>query len=244
MKTLIIIPSRLLSTRLPNKPLADICGEPMIVHVWRRAMESNIAPVIVACDDTRVCDVINKVGGEAILTNPDLPSGTDRIYSALKRLNKPYEIIINLQGDLPCINPTIIKDVLLPFKNSKVDISTLAVKIKNKEDLENPNVVKVALSLKQGETVGRAIYFSRNLIPANKGEFFHHIGIYAFKYKSLCDFIKLPTSVLEEREKLEQLRALEDGMRIDVSIVDEVPLSVDTGDDLNKVREFLKSKKS
>lgn len=239
MQTLIVIPARSASKRLPNKVLADICGEPMIVHVWRKAIQSNIGPVIVACDSKKTLNKIKEVGGHAILTNPNLPSGTDRVYEAVNKTKKTYDFIINLQGDLPIFNPKIIENILLPLKNPKVDIATLGVKIQNKKDLLNPNTVKIALSLKPNYCIGRAIYFSRNPIPANEGDFFQHIGVYAFKFSALENFVKLPVSTLEKREKLEQLRAMEAGMRIDVCVINDIPFEVNTEEDLKKTRAIL-----
>jgi len=245
---IIIIPSRLASQRLPNKPLLDIGGEPMVVRVWRCGMNAGIGPVFVACCGPEIEKVITQAGGQAVITDPDLPKGSDRIHAALKEIetqnsNEEYDVIINLQGDLPIISTSLIKQVLAPLSNPAVDIATLAAPILDSEVLKNVNVVKVAIAAPQktssGEKIGRALYFSRSPIPSGGQEHYHHIGIYAYRRPALEAFIKLPVSPLETAEQLEQLRALEAGMRIDVSIVSEVPPSVDTKEDLTYVRHIL-----
>lgn len=243
-KTLIAIPARLASTRLPQKPLALIHGIPMIVRVWQQAVAANIGPVIVACCGDEIADVIRKAGGQAIITNPDLPSGSDRVVAALKQFDPTgsYEVIINLQGDLPTIAPGDICKAMLPLANTKVDIATLGIKITDPLEIINPNVVKIATGSWQaveGGEVARAIYFSRQAIPANAEEFYHHIGIYAYRRQALDRYVKLAPSYLEMTEKLEQLRALEDGMRIDVARLATIPQSVDTPEDLENVKSFL-----
>lgn len=250
-KTLIVIPARLASTRLPQKPLAIIHGIPMIVRVWQQALASGLGPVIVACCGPEIANVIRQAGGEAIMTDPHLPSGSDRIVAALNQFDPEglYDTIINLQGDLPTINPGDIRTVMLPLANKAVDIATLGSRITNPHEIGNPNVVKIAMGcwhpVKGGETA-RAIYFSRQAIPANAVEFYHHIGIYAYRRQALERYVRLPPSYLEKTEKLEQLRALEDGMRIDVAKLMRVPPSVDTSEDLEIVKHFLgdKSKKA
>jgi 3-deoxy-manno-octulosonate cytidylyltransferase (CMP-KDO synthetase) len=243
MKTAIFIPARMASTRLPNKPMANIAGIPMIVHVWKRAIESGLGDVIVACDTPVIADAIYQCEGKAILTDPSLPSGSDRIWNALQQLKdyESYDYIINLQGDLPTLNPSLIHNVLEPLENPEVKIATLATLIHNEEDIRNPNVVKIALSLQTSQTIGRALYFSRAAIPFGKGPYYHHVGLYAYRRSALEQFTKLPPSPLEQRESLEQLRALEAGMRIDVKLVDSSPLGVDTHDDLKKARLMLES---
>jgi 3-deoxy-manno-octulosonate cytidylyltransferase (CMP-KDO synthetase) len=245
---IILIPSRLAAVRLPNKPLLEIHGDPMVVHVWRRGMAAELGPVVVACCGPEIKDVITKAGGKAVLTDPNLPKGSDRIYAALKQIdeedpNNSHDIIINLQGDLPTIDATLLRQVLTPFEDPDVDIATLAAPITNQEELVNPNVVKIALAqpkkLKQGTSVGRALYFSRSLIPSGGSIHYHHIGVYAYRRKALEAYVDLPISSLEAAEQLEQLRALEAGMRIDVAIVDKIPPSVDTLDDLNFIRNNL-----
>jgi len=241
-RPIIVIPARLASTRLPNKPLANIQGKPMILRVWEQAMAADIGEVIVACCSAEIADIIIQAGGKAILTNPNHANGTDRIYEAIqtkKNISKET-VIINLQGDLPTISKESLKAVLEPLQNSKVDIGTLAVCVSDPEQVENPNVVKVALAFVKPH-IGRALYFSRSPIPYGASEHYHHIGIYAYRLGSLERYISLKPSFLEETERLEQLRALEEGMRIDVRIVDEVPHSVDTKEDLEVVASFLGS---
>lgn len=240
MKTAIFIPARMASTRLPNKPLADIAGLPMIVHVWKRAIEAKSGDVFVACDHALIAEAIRDHGGKAILTDPNLPKGTDRVWAALQQIDyRSYQCVVNVQGDLPTLEPHLIKEALEPLLNPKVDIATLATVISDPEDVKNPNVVKIALSLLQGETTGRALYFSRAAIPSGDGDLYHHIGLYAFRPSTLERFVKLAVSPLEKRESLEQLRALEAGMRIDVKLVDSLPLGVDTPADLEKARLVL-----
>ncbi len=237
---LILIPARMAATRLPGKPLADIGGEPMIVHVLHRAQEAEIGPVVVATDSSEVAAVVDKAGGRAVMTRPDHACGSDRIYEALGKVDseRRVEIVVNLQGDLPTIAPVAIRTALSPLANAAVDIATLAAEIKVAEERVDPNVVKVV-----GTPVAparlRALYFTRATAPAGEGPLYHHIGLYAFRRTALERFVKLPPSPLERREKLEQLRALEAGMRIDVTIVDTVPLGVDTPDDLETARAML-----
>lgn len=237
---LILIPARMAATRLPGKPLADIGGEPMIVHVLHRAQEAEIGPVVVATDSTEVAAIVDKAGGRAVMTRPDHACGSDRIYEALGKVDssRRVEIVVNLQGDLPTIAPAAIRAALSPLADAAVDIATLAAEIKVAEERVNPNVVKVV-----GTPVAplrlRALYFTRATAPAGEGPLYHHIGLYAFRRAALERFVKLPPSPLERREKLEQLRALEAGMRIDVAIVDTVPLGVDTPDDLETARTML-----
>ena len=246
---IILIPARMGAMRLPNKPLADIHGEPMIVHVWRRGMDANIGTVVVACCGVEIENAVRQAGGQTVVTNPNIPNGTDRIYAALQQIEtdasgkEAYDVIINLQGDLPTISAALLRQVLAPLANPAVDIATLAAPITEPSDLTNPNVVKIALTEPQksacGVPVGRALYFSRSLIPAEGIIHYHHIGVYAYRRKALEAFVKKPVSCLEKAERLEQLRALEAGMRIDVAVVNEIPLSVDTLNDLERVREFL-----
>jgi 3-deoxy-manno-octulosonate cytidylyltransferase (CMP-KDO synthetase) len=245
MNPLVIIPARLASTRLPNKPLADIHGEPMIVHVWRRAVEAEIGEVLVAASDENIAEVIHKVGGKVILTNPHLPSGSDRIWEALQTADPRgyYDTIINLQGDLPTIDPALIQAVLSPLDEPSVDISTLAAIIKDPEEIDNPNVVKAILTpIKGSDHIFKALYFTRAGAPCGAGLHYHHIGLYAYKREALERFVTLPPSYLEKQERLEQLRALEDDMTIQVCIVDTIPLGVDTQDDLERAREILSHK--
>lgn len=242
MHSVILIPARYASTRLPGKPLADICGKPMIVHVWERAMESGIGEVWVATDHEGIKAAIDKAGGHAVMTESDLPSGSDRIWQALQKIDPKgkYETLINLQGDLPTIDPAIIREVLEPLKDKDVDIATLVSRVNKKEEETDPAIVKPVISWVDDTRVqGKALYFSRARIPHGDGEVFHHIGIYAYRRHALEQFVSLPPSPLELREKLEQLRALENGMRIDVRNVDTVPFGVDTPEQLEQARSML-----
>jgi len=240
---LIVIPARLASTRLPNKPLAEIAGAPMIVQVWRRAMEAGVGPVLVAADSAAIAEAIHAEGGEALLTEPGLPSGSDRICAALGRFDpdRRFDVIVNLQGDLPTIEPTSVRASLLPLQDEKVDIATLAALISREEERNDPNVVK-AVGAKLGPSRMRALYFTRATAPWGEGDLYHHIGLYAYRRAALERFVALPPSPLERREKLEQLRALETGMRIDVEIVEAVPLGVDTPHDLERARKIFESR--
>ncbi|MEE2693951.1 MAG: 3-deoxy-manno-octulosonate cytidylyltransferase [Pseudomonadota bacterium] len=240
-EVVIIIPSRLGSSRLARKPLAKIGDAPMIVQVWRRAIESKVGKVIVACADREIADVVSEAGGEAVITNPDLPSGSDRVFQALEKIDpsRSFDKIVNLQGDLPNIEPKTLSAVLEPLQNPEVDIGTLAARIQDQEQRDDPNVVKVVAAI--GDTdatrIARALYFTRVAAPAGDGDLWHHIGIYSYRRSALLKFVGLRQSGLELREKLEQLRALEAGMRIDVARVDNVPIGVDTPADLAKVRQ-------
>jgi len=240
---LVLIPARMAATRLPGKPLADIAGEPMIVHVLRRAQEAEIGPVVVATDSAEIAAVVDKANGRAVMTRADHASGSDRIFEALGKADPDghAKLIVNLQGDLPTLDPKAVAAALQPLTDDAVDIATLAAEIKVAEERTNPNVVKVV-----GTPVGpgrlRALYFTRATAPAGEGPLYRHIGLYAYRRAALERFVKLPPSPLEEREKLEQLRALEAGMRIDVAIVEAVPLGVDTPEDLAKAREILARK--
>ncbi|MCW8836028.1 MAG: 3-deoxy-manno-octulosonate cytidylyltransferase [Rhodospirillales bacterium] len=238
---IVVIPARMASTRLPGKPLADIHGEAMIVHVWRRACEADIGRVIVACAEPEIVDAVSQAGGTAVLTRPDHPSGSDRVFEAVERADPDgkCDAVINVQGDLPTIDPAVVRKVFAPLGKDAVDIATLAVAITDEGERTNPNVVKAAISLEHGATVGRALYFSRATVPYGEGPLFHHIGLYAFRRHALARFVALAPGVLEQRERLEQLRALENGMRIDVALVDTVPLGVDTPADLERARRML-----
>jgi 3-deoxy-manno-octulosonate cytidylyltransferase (CMP-KDO synthetase) len=238
---LVVIPSRLASTRLPDKPLADIHGAPMIVHVWRRAVEAGIGPVVVACGDAAIAAAVRGAGGEAVMTRADHPSGSDRVFEAVQAVDPggAFDAVINLQGDLPAIDPAVVRAVFAPLADPGVDIATLAAEIRDAAERDDPNAVKVAASLAPGAASGRALYFSRAAIPSGDGPLYHHIGIYAFRRAALARFVALPPGVLEARERLEQLRALEAGMRIDVALVDTVPDGVDTPADLARARARL-----
>lgn len=238
---IILIPARLASTRLPNKPLADIAGAPMIVQVMRRSEEAGIGRVVIAAAEQEIVDAVEGAGGEAVLTDPDLPSGSDRVFEALNAVDPDgkHDVILNVQGDLPTLDPSIIKAALTVLETTSADISTLVAEISNPEEKTNPNVVKAVLSMADGARAGRALYFTRATAPANEGPLYHHIGLYGYRREALARFVALPPSPLEIREKLEQLRALEAGMRIDAALVDTVPLGVDTPADLEKARVEL-----
>ena len=239
-RTLVLIPARMAATRLPGKPLLDIAGVPMIVHVLRRAEAAQIGQVAVATDTPEIASVVKAHGGEAVMTSPNHPSGSDRIYEAMKILDPDgrCEIVINLQGDFPTITPDTIRAVLPPLDDPAVDISTLASEIHSEEEDLAPSVVKAV-----GSPIGprrlRALYFTRATAPTGDGPRYHHIGLYAYRRAALQRFVELPPSPLEKQEKLEQLRALEAGMRIDVTIVDTVPRGVDTPADLETARQIL-----
>jgi 3-deoxy-manno-octulosonate cytidylyltransferase (CMP-KDO synthetase) len=239
-RTLVLIPARMAATRLPGKPLLDIAGLPMIVHVLRRAEAAKIGRVAVATDTPEIAAAVKFHGGEAVMTRADHPSGSDRIYQALGKLDPggEIEIVVNLQGDFPTISPENIRSVLAPLADPAVDIATLAAAIHTEDENTNPNVVKVV-----GSPIGarrlRALYFTRATAPWGDGPRYHHVGLYAYRRKALERFIALPPSPLELQEKLEQLRAIEAGLRIDVTIVDTVPRGVDTPADLETTRQLL-----
>ncbi len=239
-KVLILIPARMASTRLPGKPLADICGLPMIVQVAKRAREAEVGRIVVAVDDQRVYDAVADAGFEVVMTRQDHQSGSDRIHEALIAVDprREIEIVVNVQGDLPTIEPETIRAALKPLDNPQVDIATLTVEISDEEEKTNPNVVKVVGSA-TSDTRLRALYFTRATAPYGKGPLYHHIGLYAYRRAALERFVSLPQSPLEKRESLEQLRALEAGMRIDVEVVRSIPLGVDTPADLEKARRLL-----
>jgi len=237
----LLVPARMASTRLPGKPLADIHGLPMIVHVMKRAEEARLGPVVVACSEPEVAEAVKKAGGNAILTPPDLPSGSDRIHMALQVFDPEgqHDAIINVQGDVPTVHPETIRAVHDLLQNPEVDVSTAIAPITTQEERDNPAVVKAVVELAPGAKAGRALYFSRNLVPANEGPYWHHIGIYGYRREALARFVSLPPAELEKREKLEQIRVLANGMRLDAAVVSEVPLGVDTPADLEKARSLL-----
>ncbi len=262
---IVIIPARMASNRLPGKPLADIGGTPMIVQVIRRAQEAGVGDVVVACDGQEIAEAVAAVGGRAVITDPDLPSGSDRVWQALQEIDPDghYDIVINLQGDMPTLDPDIVRQALDVLEDDDVDIATLAAEITNEEERDNPAVVKVVIGSKwqvasgrkrghdslpeankinrtsADKKVGNALYFSRLPVPYGAEILYHHIGIYAYRRQALEKFVNLPPSPLEQNEKLEQLRALEAAMRIDVAVVDTVPLGVDTPQQLEQVRKLL-----
>lgn len=234
------------ATRLPGKPMAEIGGMPMIVHVLRRAQEAGVGRVAVATDAAEIRDAVVAAGGEAVMTRADHTTGSDRINEALARLDPEgrCSVVVNLQGDLPTLEPRLVQACVAPLVDAAVDIATLAAVIEDAEERTNPNVVKVV-----GTPVGsadrmRALYFTRATVPHGEGPLYHHIGIYAYRRSALTRFVGLAPSTLEKRERLEQLRALEHGMRIDVSVVDTVPLGVDTPADLERARAILAARKA
>jgi 3-deoxy-manno-octulosonate cytidylyltransferase (CMP-KDO synthetase) len=235
---LILIPARMASARLPGKPLADIAGRPMIVHVLDRAQESGLGPVYVATDSEEIAIAVTKAGGRAVMTRADHVSGSDRIFEAMEQIGAA-DIIVNVQGDLPTIAPADIREALAPLADPAVDIATLAAEIRRSQERSDPNVVKVVgtpVGSSPGASRLRALYFTRATAPYGDGPLFHHIGLYAYRRAALERFVRLPASTLERRERLEQLRGLEAGMRIDVVIVASVPLGVDTPADLEAAR--------
>jgi 3-deoxy-manno-octulosonate cytidylyltransferase (CMP-KDO synthetase) len=244
-KPIVIIPARLASTRLPDKPLADIHGQSMIVHCLRRAEAADVGPVVVACGDVEIREAVEAAGGRAVLTRPEHPSGSDRIYEALLTVDPEarHDVVINLQGDLPTLEPRLLSEILEPMADADVDIATAVVEITDPEERSNPNVVKAAVAFSGASRVARALYFSRSPVPwAGPGDdlpLYHHIGIYAYRRESLSRFIALPPAEIEKREKLEQLRALAAGMRIDAVRVDTLPLGVDTPADLARARDLM-----
>ena len=232
------------STRLPGKPLADICGMPMIVQVLHRAMEANVGKTLVAAAEDEIAAAVRKAGGDAILTDANLPSGSDRVAQALEMrdVDHQYEYIVNLQGDLPTIDPRAVRSCLAAFLTHDADITTLVNQIKDEEELANPNVVKAITTFANRASTGIATDFVRSVEPSVQPPFWHHIGIYAYRRSTLERFVKLPQSEREKARSLEQMRALDNGMKIAVSRVDTVPFGVDTRDDLEKARTMLASK--
>ncbi len=241
LNPIVIIPARLAATRLPGKPLADIHGEPMIVRVWRRAVAADIGPVVVAVGDKEIADAIGAAGGKAVMTKVDHASGSDRIFEAVERVDpgRRHDVVVNLQGDLPTIEPSSVRRALAPLDEGEVAIATIASEITRPDERTDPNVVKAVAAIDPTTRIGRALYFSRLPVPSGDGPLYHHIGLYAFRRDALARFVKLPPSILELRERLEQLRALEAGMRIDVALVDTIPLGVDTPADLARARALL-----
>ena len=240
--TVVMIPARLRSTRLRDTPLAARGGVPMIVQVWRRACAAAVGPVIVACGEPAIAEAVAAHGGTGVLTDPDLPSGTDRIFQALGRVDpqRRFARVINLQGDLPTLEPAAIRAVLQPLDLLGTDMGTLAVATEDPLEKADPNVVKAIIAFDPARPrLGRALYFTRASAPSGAGPVYHHIGIYAFRRAALARFAGLPPSPLEQRERLEQLRALENGLTIGVALVDTNPLGVDTPDDLARARREI-----
>jgi 3-deoxy-manno-octulosonate cytidylyltransferase (CMP-KDO synthetase) len=243
MNPILLIPARMASTRLPGKPLADIAGTPMIVRVWARATAAGLGPAAVAAAESEIVTAVERAGGRAVLTDPELSSGSDRIFAALAMLDPAgaHDVAVNLQGDLPALDPRQIRAVVAALADSGADIATLAAPIDNDPDRTNPSVVKAVVAWDAQERLGRALYFTRSSAPSGEGTLYHHVGIYAFRRAALARFVALPPSPLERREKLEQLRALEAGMTIAVARVDSAPLSVDTPADLERANRLLKN---
>lgn len=242
LSPLVVIPARLAATRLPGKPLASIHGEAMIVHVWRRAIEADIGPVVVAAGERAIADAVEAAGGRAVLTDPDHPSGSDRVWEAVGKVDPAgrHDVIVNVQGDLPTLDGHLIRRVLDPLAaEPEADIATLVCAIADEAERERPSVVKAVVAWRPEGGLGRCLYFSRAAVPTGPGPLFHHIGLYAYRRAALARFVALPPAPLEQREKLEQLRALEAGMRIDAAEVSTVPLGVDTPEDLERARQML-----
>jgi len=240
-RPIVVIPARLASTRLPGKPLADIGGLPMIVHVLRRAEAAAIGPVFVACAEAAIKDAVERAGGRAVLTRADHASGSDRIHEAVTLLDpaRRHDIVVNVQGDFPTIEPSAIRAALAPLADPAVDIATIAAPIRDAAERDDPNTIKAAAGFAPGERIARALYFSRSPVPYGPGEHYHHVGLYAYRRAALERFVTLPPAVLEQRESLEQLRALAAGMRIDVALIDSFPFGVDTPAHLARAREIL-----
>ena len=241
MNPILLIPARMASTRLPDKPLADIAGVPMIVRVWARAVASGLGPVVVAAGEPEIVAAVKKAGGQAVLTDPSLASGSDRIWAALSAVDPKgdHDVVVNLQGDLPALDPDQLKTAVWALEKSGADIGTLAAPIQDEAEETNPAVVKAIVAWDADERLGRALYFTRAAAPTGEGVLWHHVGLYAYRREALESFVALPPSPLEQRERLEQLRALEAGMSIAVARVDATPLSVDTPADLERARKLL-----
>ena len=241
MNPVLLIPARMASTRLPDKPLAAIGGVPMIVRVWRQAMAAGLGPVVVAAGEPEIARAVEQAGGRAVLTDPGLPSGSDRIWAALQAIDPAgaHDVVINLQGDLPALDPAQIQAVAQALDASGADIATLAAPIDNDADKTDPAVVKAVVAWDANEALGKALYFTRAPAPSGQGALYHHVGLYAYRRAALERFVSLKPSPLEKRERLEQLRALEAGLRIDAEIVRSVPLGVDTPEDLERARQIL-----
>ena len=229
------------ATRLPGKPLADIQGRPMIVHMLERGREAGIGPVAVACGDRAIADAVRAAGGRAVMTDPALPSGSDRVHAALAELdpNGEHDVVVNLQGDFPTLDPAGLRLVITPLADPRVDIGTLVVPIRDEIEANTASFVKAACAFRDGAAIAPALYFSRQPIPWGDGPRWHHVGIYAYRRAALDRYVSLPPSALERRENLEQLRALEDGMRIACARMEHGPFGVDTPEDLERARSIL-----
>ena len=241
MNPIVVIPARMAATRLPGKPLALIDGKPMIVHMLERGRQAGIGPVAVACGDSAIADAVRAAGGIAVLTDPALPSGSDRVHAALAELDPDgkHDVVVNLQGDFPTLDPEGLRLVVTPLADPKIDIGTLVVPIRDDTEANTASFVKAACAFEPGQTIAPALYFSRQPIPYGPGPRWHHVGIYAYRRAALDRFVSLPPSPLERRESLEQLRALEDGMRIACVRMEHGPFGVDTQEDLERARAIL-----
>ena len=237
-RPIVIIPARLASQRLPNKPLALIGGVPMVVLVWQRAMAAHVGPVVVAVCEEAVAAVVREAGGRAVMTDPALPSGSDRVHAALQTVDPAgdHDVVVNLQGDLPNVPPDMLQAVLQPLSDGDYDVATLVAEIGSAEEAAAPSVVKAVCAFGPDRATTPALYFSRAAVPWGAGPLYHHIGIYAWRRPALSHFVSLPPSPLEMREKLEQLRALEAGMRIGVALASHAPFGIDTPEDLARAR--------
>jgi 3-deoxy-manno-octulosonate cytidylyltransferase (CMP-KDO synthetase) len=240
---IVLIPARMTATRLPGKPLAPIAGVPMVVHVLRRAEAAGVGPVAVACAESEIAEAVRAAGGTAVLTDPDLPSGSDRCFAALATLDPGgrHDVVVNLQGDLPTLDPAAIPTVLEPLADPACDIATLVTPIRDAAEAAAPSVVKAAVQFADGQRHALAPYFSRLPVPSGEGPLWHHIGIYAWRRAALARFVALPPSLLELRERLEQLRAIEAGLRIFCARIDSAPFGVDTPEDLAWARAILET---
>ena len=242
MSVMILIPVRMAASRLPNKPLAQIHNVPMIIHVMRRAQEADCGDIVIAAGDKEIADCVHDYGGKAILTDVDLPSGTDRIYQALQRATRDdVDYVMNLQGDLPNISPKTIRGAVELGQSSecRADIITPVAEMSDPQEISNENVVKAALMLEKGQNHARALYFSRIPIPFHAPIYYHHVGLYLFTRSALEKFVKLPQTLLEKTERLEQLRGLQAGMHIEAFLTDQIPLGVDTQEDLDRMRQLM-----
>jgi 3-deoxy-manno-octulosonate cytidylyltransferase (CMP-KDO synthetase) len=241
LRPIVVIPARLGSTRLPGKPLADIGGVPMIVHVLRRAEAAAIGPVVVACAEREIAEAVERAGGRAMLTRPDHPSGSDRVHEAVMLLDpdRHHDVVVNVQGDFPTIEPAAIRAALAPLADPAVDIATIAAPVRDAAERDDPNTIKAAVGFAPGQRIARALYFSRAAVPHGAGAHYHHVGLYAYRRGALERFVALAPAVLEQRESLEQLRALAAGMRIDVALIDSFPFGVDSPAHLSRARAIL-----
>ena len=240
---IVLIPARMAARRLPGKPLADIAGRPMIVHVLERAQAAAIGPVVVACAEREIADAVEAAGGHAVLTRADHASGSDRIFEALQAIDpqRRHDAVVNLQGDLPTLDAALPARALALLADPAVDVGTLAAEIADPAERDDPSVVKAVVSGTPGAGQGRALYFTRATAPSGAGPLWHHIGLYAYRRAALARFVALPPSPLERRERLEQLRLREDGMRIEGAFVDTVPLGVDTPAQLERARALIEA---